>query len=420
MFNIIAISRLLYNTGISTYNLLLQVASIFNAKARLFCKGRQNLLARIKSEIEKDPRPKIWIHCASLGEFEQGRPLLESLKRRYPGRSIVLTFFSPSGYEARKTYRYADHVFYLPLDTKKNAKQFVSCVQPELALFVKYEFWYHYLNTLHQHHIPAVLFSAVFQQRQPFFKWYGSLFRSMLHLYKQIFVQDTTSKELLENIGVAHVQIAGDTRFDRAAEVLELEKTFHTIEEFKQDNRLIIAGSTWPADDVLIHKLLSKLPRNYKLLIAPHQIEASNIARLETLFARDCCLWAVDEDTLREKRVCIVHTMGQLSYLYRYADIVWVGGGFTRSGIHNVIEPAVFGAPIFFGPRFHKYNEAVAMIEAGAAKSVSKASALAAAISNEEQLQRMGQNAQQFVQQHLGATKIITDYLVEKCFCTIA
>lgn len=366
-----------------------------------------------------DPKQKIWIHCASLGEFEQGRPVIEAIRERYPDLSIVLTFFSPSGYEVKKNYEGADHVFYLPLDSRRNASLFISIVQPQCALFVKYEFWYHYLHILHRQQIPVVLFSAIFQPRHPFFKWYGSLYRKMLGFYQQIFVQDHASAALLKTIGMDRVQVAGDTRFDRSARVLELDKTFHTIELFKEGSKLIIAGSTWHEDDILLEKTLQLLPDHYKLIIAPHETDEEHISSLQGLFP-ESCLWATDEGTFRKSRVCIIRTVGQLAYLYKYADVVWVGGGFTRSGIHNIIEPAVFGTPVFFGPNYKRYREASEMIAAHAAESLSEPEALAAAIQNENALLLMGSNAREYVTGQLGATARIMVYLSAKCLSSIA
>jgi 3-deoxy-D-manno-octulosonic-acid transferase len=399
----------------------LRLASLFNAKAKLFVQGRKHILKHIEAGIRNDERKKVWIHCASLGEFEQGRPIIEAIKAQYPGYSIVLTFFSPSGFEAKKKYESADHIFYLPLDSKTNAERFISSVNPVCALFVKYEFWYHYLKALQDRKIPVILFSAIFQPRHPFFKWYGGLYRAMLQSYTQIFVQDAASAKLLHNIHIRSVQIAGDTRFDRSAKVLEMNKSFRTIEVFKENHKLIVAGSTWADDEILLKKTLKSLPADYKLLLAPHEINDANISRIQALFPGESCLWATSEDEFRRKRVCIIHTMGQLSYLYKYADVIWVGGGFTRSGIHNVIEPAVFGKPIFFGPTYDRYREATEMIEINAAKSIATANEFKDAIlNNENALLQLSNNAKMYVLAQLGATKRIMDYLAEKCFSSKA
>jgi len=384
-------------------------------------RGRKDIFRRIEASIKDDPKKKVWIHCASLGEFEQGRPIIEAIKAQYPEYSIVLTFFSPSGYEVKKNYESADHIFYLPLDGKKTAEKFISLIDPVCVLFVKYEFWYHYLKTLHDRKIPVILFSAIFQPRHPFFRGYGGLYRSMLQFYTQIFVQDAASAKLLYNVHIRNVQIAGDTRFDRSARVLEMDKSFRTIEVFKGNHKLIVAGSTWVDDEILLKKTLKSLPAEYKLLLAPHEITDANLSRIQSLFPGENCLWATDEEDFRRSRVCIIHTMGQLAYLYKYADIIWIGGGFTRSGIHNVIEPAVFGKPIFFGPTYERYREATEMIEINAAKSVPGANEFIRAIlDNENALLQISNNAKTYVLAQLGATKRIMDYLGEKCFSSKA
>lgn len=340
---------------------------------------------------------------------------MEALRQQYSSLSLVLTFFSPSGYEAKKNDGCADHIFYLPLDSKRHARLFLDIVQPRCALFVKYEFWYHYLKTLHKRNIPTILFSAIFQPRHPFFKWYGGLYREMLTLYQQLFVQDEASMRLLERLNIRNVQIAGDTRFDRAARVLDQNKHFPSIETFAKNSKLIIAGSTWHEDAALLAHVLRELPKHYKLLIAPHNTSESDINKVKELFPAKHCLWTDSEERLAESRVAIVHTVGQLSYLYRYASVVWVGGGFTRSGIHNAIEPAVFGKPLFWGPVYARYREATELIAAGAAVSLSQPEALLKALSDENALLQMGNRAANYVQSQLGATEKIMRYISEKC-----
>ena len=273
------------------------------------------------------------------------------------------------------------------------------------------------MNILHYKQIPTILFSAIFQPRHPFFKWYGGLHRKMLAWYQQIFVQDATSKKLLEQINITQVQIAGDTRFDRAAKVLELNKSFPGIEGFKEGYQLIVAGSTWIDDEILLQEVMQSLPSNYKLLLAPHEISDANIARIKALFPNENCLWPNDNKDFKKCRVCIINTIGQLSHLYKYADVVWIGGGFTKSGIHNIIEPAVFGVPIFFGPNYKRYREAMEMIEANAVISLSNASSfIAALMQNENALLHQGNNAKKYVLEQLGATQKTMDYLELKCF----
>lgn len=345
---------------------------------------------------------------------------MEAIKTQYPPCSIVLTFFSPSGYKVKKDFDGADHIFYLPLDSKRHAQKFISIVQPQFALFVKYEFWYHYLHTLHQRQIPAILFSAIFQPRHPFFKWYGGLYRKMLGFYQQIFVQDIASLALLKQIDVRHVQIAGDTRFDRAAKILEQNRSFPSVAFFKGTSKLIVAGSTWREDATLLQQTLQQFPGDYKLLIAPHETDDATVNHIQSLFPGENCLWDANEDTLQRSRVCIVNTIGQLAYLYKYADAVWIGGGFTRSGIHNIIEPAVFGKPVFFGTAYSRYHEAVEMIRLQAAMSCADAEKFASAIGDSHLLKTMGDKASDYVHSQLGATQKIMHYLSEKCFRSIA
>ncbi len=372
-------------------------------------------MQHIDHALRDEARKRIWFHCASLGEFEQARPVIESLKQRYPGHCIVLTFFSPSGYEAQKDNKGADHVFYLPTDTRRNASLFLDRVQPCCALFVKYEFWFHYLDILAQRHIPVILFSALFRPRQPFFKWYGSLYRQMLGCYRQIFVQDNLSAQLLAGIGVRQVQVAGDTRFDRTWSIAQSPVDFPDVDIFKGHAPLIIAGSTWSRDEALLKEVIDQLPQQYKLLVAPHNIDPARIEEILKLFKGICCDWRDNEEQLRQSRVAVVSEIGHLSFLYRYADMVWVGGGFTRTGIHNIIEPAVYGKPVLFGPHYDRYKEAVDMLEEGAAATFKDAEEIAGMIKNNNALQLMGNKARHYVLRRLGATGLIISYLEEKC-----
>lgn len=413
---------ILYDTGIFLYALMLRIAAAFHAKARLFVSGRKNIIAHIEQRLANEKRERIWVHCASLGEFEQGRPVMEAIRQQQPDLCIVLTFFSPSGYEVKKNYNGADYVFYLPIDTAANARKFIKIVSPVCALFVKYEFWYHYLETLHRKGIPTILFSAIFQQRHPFFKWYGGLHRKMLGFYKHIFVQDKASIDLLKTISATQVSIAGDTRFDRAAKVASETKEYPSIISFKGNKKLLIAGSTWYEDEVLMQQCFEKIKDGYKLLIAPHEVHAAHIEKLKNLFANHkTCMWDASTETLAATDICIVNAVGHLSYLYRYANAVWIGGGFTKTGIHNIIEPAVYGLPVAFGPRYSRYREALQMTELNAALSTDDADVLAQWLHNEKALQLTGHNAHQYVYAQLGATKKIMDYLLaEKCFFSTA
>lgn len=369
----------------------------------------------MKTAVDQEQRPVIWMHCASLGEFEQGRPVLEAIREQYPGYALLLTFFSPSGYELRRNYPGADFVFYLPVDSRRSAKAFLDIVQPGLALFVKYEFWYYYLKALKKRRVPTILFSSYFQANQPFFKFYGGLYRKMLTCYQQIFVQDENSQKLLAQIGVHQVQIAGDTRFDRASKVLASLKPFPNVVAFKQHCRLLVAGSSWPEDEALLKEALDKLSaNNFKVLLVPHEVAEANIRRVMNLFGHEACFWDDSDAILEQKKVAVVNTVGHLSYLYQYADAAWIGGGFGK-GIHNILEPAVFGIPVFFGPEFRRFREAVDMIALDAVAQVSGSEELIILLQDNTRLKTMGTNANNYIQAQLGATKKIIDYLSLKC-----
>lgn len=335
--------------------------SLFKEKAKQWVNGRKGIWKLLNQTLNKEEK-RIWFHCASVGEFEQARPLIEAIKSRNTNQKILLTFFSPSGYELRKNYEHADYVFYLPLDGKKNAKRFVELVNPSLAIFVKYEFWYYYLTTLHNQNIPTILIAATFRPSQPFFKWYGGLHKKMLRCFTHIFLHDEASAVLLAKIGFKeNVSIAGDTRYDRVMEISKQAKSFPIIESFKGEHKLLIAGSTWPADEKILKEILPTLPSNWKLIVAPHELEQAHLQQMKTLFGEDAVFYSQFKE--QEKRVLIIDNMGMLSSLYRYGDVAYVGGGFLKGGIHNTLEPAVFGLPVIFGPVYKKFVEAVALVE---------------------------------------------------------
>jgi 3-deoxy-D-manno-octulosonic-acid transferase len=392
---------------------MIRLAALFNPKARLFLAGRRRIFQSIQNALDGERRPLIWMHCASLGEFEQGRPVIEALKRKHPEYAIFLTFFSPSGYETKKNDPLADYVFYLPFDSHQNARRLIRLLQPALALFVKYEFWFHYLKALYHNHVPVILFSAYIQRNQPFFKWYGGIYRKMLGFYKQIFVQDRESLISLSELGIGSVQIAGDTRFDRAGKVLADPRSFPNVVAFKGNKKLIIAGSSWPEDERLLKAALTRLP-DFKLLIVPHETDIKNCSRIRDLFAPDACFWDVEKELLSSKKVAIVNGVGQLAFLYRYADIVWIGGGFGR-GIHNIIEPAVYGVPVFFGPAYQRFREARELLSENAVQTLDTADAFVGATQDAAELRNMSAKAKKYVQLQLGATDKIIHYLEAKC-----
>lgn len=359
----------LYNFGIRLYQLLVAIASLFNTKAKLFKYGRKNWAQKLRVSVKIDDQI-VWFHCASLGEFEQGRPVIEALKAKYPNIKVLLTFFSPSGYEIRKNYAGADYIYYLPLDTYWNSKKFIDIVNPIATIFVKYEFWYHYLNQLKKRNIPTYVISAIFRADQVFFKSYGDWYRKFLFNFQHLFVQNENSKDMLATIGVNNVTVAGDTRFDRVVANAKAAKVIPLIEEFIGSSKVLVAGSTWPKDEDLIVEYFKTNPYNLKLIIAPHEINNLNIEKLRERFNLKSMRYTMpDECSPSEAQILIIDTIGILSSVYRYGSIAYIGGGFGV-GIHNTLEAAVFGIPVLFGPNYHRFQEAVELIETGAAQSI--------------------------------------------------
>ncbi|RPH27285.1 MAG: 3-deoxy-D-manno-octulosonic acid transferase [Bacteroidales bacterium] len=402
----------LYNLGVRIYQLLVAVASTFNGKAKLFRNGRKGCELRLSESVKKDDRI-VWFHCASLGEFEQGRPVIEAFRAKYPNIKILLTFFSPSGYEIRKNYAGADFIFYLPLDTYWNSKKFIDIVNPIATIFVKYEFWYHYLNQLKKRNIPIYIISAIFRADQVFFKSYGGWYRKFLFNFQHLFVQNMNSKELLAGIGVNNVTVAGDTRFDRVAANAQAAKVIPLIERFAANSRVLVAGSTWPKDEDLIVEYFKANPHNLKLIIAPHEIHDQNIEKLRERFGLKSLRYTMpNECEPSEAQILIIDTIGILSSVYRYGTAAYIGGGFGV-GIHNTLEAAVFGIPVIFGPNYQRFQEAVELIEIGAAQSVGDhdqfANALNQLIQTESELQRIKGISVNYFSARVGATNTILD-----------
>ena len=353
-------SLLFYNISLFFYSVGIRFFSLLNKKARLWVKGRKNWSQWMQDSLPPGEK-RIWLHAASMGEFEQGEPLIRSLRELYPQYRILLSFFSPSGYEANKDHELADHVVYLPMDSARNAKKFIELADPSLVIFIKYEFWFHYLSELQRKKIPVILISAAFRKEQPFFHWYGGFFRRMLHCYQALFVQDENSRDLLNQIGIRdEVIVAGDTRYDRVAEIAESAKTIPIIEQFKGNTKLIIAGSSWPDDEKLLMDCLAGFQKDWKLVIAPHEISKLHIRNLQLFFDKEMVLYSAFEQTTdaANRRVLVIDNIGMLSSIYAYGEIAFIGGGFRRGGIHNILEPAVFGLPILFGPIYKKFVEA--------------------------------------------------------------
>lgn len=357
--------RFIYSLSILVYTGLIHLASLFNNKARLWVNGRKDWENKLKVKFAGGERT-IWVHCASLGEFEQGRPVIEMIKEKAPGARILLTFFSPSGYEIRKDWPFADHVCYLPPDTHRNARTFISIVNPEMVLFVKYEFWHNYLSVLHRRKTPVYLISAIFRPGQIFFRWYGRFFRAMLRSYRHIFVQDRRSELLLADLGIREVSVAGDTRFDRVVQIAGSARSIPQIEAFAGGEKIFMVGSSWRPDEEIMALYINNYPDRMKWIFAPHEIDSSNIDRLEKLFRVKCARYSEKRSDFKDIRVLIIDNIGLLSSAYKYASISAVGGGFGK-GIHNVLEPACWGLPVLFGPNHTKFREAVELIESGGA-----------------------------------------------------
>lgn len=359
--------QVVYNLGIFFYTAIARIIYPFNGKARLWVIGRRNWFKLLKQKVSSQEK-YIWIHCASLGEFEQGRPVIESLKKGRSQNKIVLTFFSPSGYEIRKNYKGADIICYLPVDTPGNAKKFISLINPALAIFVKYEFWNNYISELSRKSIPVYLISGIFRKEQIFFKVYGAFFRKMLMYYKWIYVQDKLSSDLLQKIGIKNVSVIGDTRFDRVVQIAANANDIPRLVKFRGSEKLFLAGSSWRQDEEIISKYINEFPERMKWVFAPHEVRPENIERLMKLFTVKCVKFSEFSDSSADARVLIIDNIGMLSSAYRYAYIAAIGGGFGK-GIHNILEAACWGIPILFGPNHKRFREAIDLLELESAKT---------------------------------------------------
>lgn len=400
-----------YNLAIKAYSSLICSASAFNSKARLWTQGRKNLFIALQDWVFNEDTPVIWMHCASLGEFEQGRPVLEELRTNYPNYRILLTFFSPSGYEVRKNYQGADFICYLPADTPFNAEHFVTMVKPKLAIFVKYEFWFNYIKELKAANIPIVIISAIFRPEQHFFKWYGTWFRKQLSLINRFYVQNQSSADLLTKIGLDHVVVSGDTRFDRVKDVAQNPKKFPLVDAFKADARILIGGSTWPPEEAILAELWKSPPHNLKLIIAPHLIDEEHLNSIEQAFTGSTLrLSQATYETIHNAQVLIIDSIGQLSHIYQYGDFALIGGGFGV-GTHNILEAATFGLPVFFGPNHTKFRETTELAQLGGAYPVNNASefiSLFNKLFNDDNLHSLAsQTCRNYIQKNIGATQII-------------
>jgi len=353
----------LYNLIVFLAGFFLRIVALFSQKIKLFIEGRKNVFSVLEEKIKPEDKT-IWFHSASLGEYEQGLPVIEKIKEKYPSHKIIVTFFSPSGYEVRKNNTVADVTIYLPLDTKNNAKKFLKAVHPELAFFIKYEFWLNYLNELEKNKIPTYLISGIFRDNQVFFKWYGGFYRKALTAFTYFFVQNEKSKQKVESLGFQNVIVSGDTRFDRVNAILERDNSLDYIEVFKDNQPVIVFGSSWPKDEALITEFINKADENVKFIIAPHNIKPDQISDLQSKITKSSVLFSEkDNKNLSQYNVFIIDTIGLLTKIYSYGTIAYVGGGFGNPGIHNILEPATFGIPIVIGPNYSNFAEAVSLVE---------------------------------------------------------
>ena len=392
----------------------LKLIALFNPKIKLFVNGRRNVLPTLEKSISKNDKV-IWMHVASLGEYEQGLPILEKLKQDYPRHKLLLTFFSPSGFEVRKDSNVADVITYLPLDTISNASKFIDVVRPEMVLFIKYEIWPNYLNILNKKKIPTFLISALFSKKQPYFKWYGGFMRKSLKTFYHLFVQDENSKELLESIGIFNTSVTGDTRFDRVSEILSQDNSLGFMDSFKQNKPLFVAGSSWPEDEELIVDFINNSGENLKYVIAPHNIKKEHINTLKKSISKNTLLYTeIANQNMIDFEVLIIDTIGLLTKIYSYADIAYVGGAF-KTGLHNTLEPAVYGIPIITGPNYKGFKEAEDLVERGGILISNNkeefSSSLKNLINNTNLQEATGAVTKNYVSSNTGATKQIMMHL---------
>lgn len=401
----------LYNIFVLIASKLLYLAGFFSPKIKLFVAGRVGVFEELEKKLNPTDKT-IWFHAASLGEYEQGLPVIQKMKEQYPLHKILVTFFSPSGYEVRKNNTVADITVYLPLDTKKNAKKFIAIVQPELTFFIKYEYWPNYLNELKKRSLKTYLISGILRENHAFFKWYGGFYRNALNAFTYFFVQNESSKNLLLQLGKTNVAVSGDTRFDRVAEIVEKDNTLDFIASFTNNQITLVAGSTWPKDEALLVDYINSTSNQVKYIIAPHNINADQISKLQESISRKSLLYSEkDGKNLLEYDVFIIDTIGILTKIYSYGDIAYVGGGFGNPGIHNILEPATFGIPVVIGPNYAHFAEAKALVALGGCITITNKKELHKnlnqLIADKNYQNEIGHICQTFIEMNKGATSII-------------
>ena len=406
----------MYSFSIYCFSILVRIAAFFgNIKAKRLADGQKQVWKELKDSLQPDER-RVWIHCASVGEFEQGRPLMEDIRAQFPQFKILVSFFSPSGYELRKNYNGADYVFYLPFDTRRNARRFVQLANPEIIYFVKYEFWRNYLKEIKRRQIPLFLVSAIFRPEQAFFKWYGGWYRNLLTSFTHFFVQNELSKDLLNGINFTNVTVTGDTRFDRVCRIFDQKKSVQEVEQFVNGMPCIVAGSTWLPDEEILTRYINTENHNLKWIIAPHELHENQINRLiESIKVKTVRYSHLLKSDTADYQVLIIDNIGMLSSLYRYGTVAYIGGGFGK-GIHNTLEAAVYGIPVFFGPTYKKFQEAVDLVKSGGAFTVRNYDEFAYQfnnlLNNPDKVQKAGIIAGDFVALGRGATaKVIKESL---------
>lgn len=413
---------MIYTFIIHIYSLIIELIAPFHRKARMMRLGQWKTNSTLREKIDRNAR-YIWFHASSLGEFEQGRPLMEKIKQRHPEYKILLTFFSPSGYEVRKNYSGADVICYLPFDTPYRVKKFLNLSNPAIAIFIKYEFWGNYLKELKKRGIPVYVVSAIFRPEQLFFKWYGYSYRKLLHLFTQLFVQDKNSMELLSHFGIKNVTVTGDTRFDRVLDVFHLSHPIEIVENFLKENRkendiVVVAGSSWPQDEEILLDYINTHP-NIKLIIAPHEIHREHLMYIQSRLSRLAIrLSEIATNSISKKDCLIIDGFGLLSSIYRYADITYVGGGFG-AGVHNTLEAAVYGLPVIFGPNYYKFKEIKELIAIGGGfpinNSTSFSETMDTLVNDKGKRLAAGEKAGIFVKNNAGATEKILDIIFRNC-----
>lgn len=403
---------LLYRSALRVFSLALKSAAAFNPKAKLFVEGRKRIFEEIKEAVSVGKNnPRVWFHCASLGEFEQGRPVIEKFKETFPKHQVVLTFYSPSGYEVRKDYELASYVFYLPIDSPNNAKKFLDLINPDAAFFIKYEFWYYYLKELHNRKVPTFSVSAIFRSDQLFFKSYGGFYREILHFFTHIFVQDENSKSLLNEIGIGNVSVSGDTRFDRVIALRNNRKKLSLVEVFKNNQSLLVIGSSWKEDMDVLLAFINENKYSLKYIIAPHEIHEDNIKAIQLSVKLPNIRYSeavkITGSSLSEYTVLTIDNIGLLSSLYSYGEYAYIGGAFGK-GLHNTLEAATFGIPILFGNKnYAKFKEAKELISVGGAFAIGNEKELDdifQVLSGPGELQKAGETSAAYILKNIGAT----------------